>query len=708
VAHSLLTGRFAAPAAPPAEGPAAPPAPPPTAADAMHSSSTLSMGGPEADYCRGVARVALQVAEALAYAHRQGILHRDIKPSNLLLDQQGTVWVTDFGLAKAEGADDLTQTGDIVGTLRFMAPERFDGRSLPESDVYGLGVTLYELLTLRPAFEDTNKARLVEKVLHAPPAPPRKLDPRIPRDLETVVLKCLAKDPAERYASAEAVAEDLRRFLADRPIRARRSTWREQTWRWCRRNPWVAGLSAAVFVLLTVTAVGGVVLSLWLSDSLHEAREAQRQGKRKLFKAYLAEAKANRLSGRPGQRFDTLARVGDAMLLARELDVPEERLAELRQVAVAALALPDLAPHYLGEVPEDVTVCDLSDDLTLVLLWEPGANEHVVRSVPDGKALFRLPTTARRLRAYFGPGGRHIVRHHEDPDSPVEVWKLDGPQPVLIRGDRFPVSFAHFRPDASILALAELNGTVAVWDLQKGTEINRLPQAGGENAAVLALHPTEALVASCAYSTNRVLLRDYRTGRTVQRIRPPWPKGCTSVAWHPDGRRLFVAAGDSNQVQEYSFDPRARLLRPARPLATPWVHGGNVLAVNAAGDRLASRGWSEAPGLVDLEIGHPLYQARGMPGLDHFRFAADGRSVIGIYERRRRRVGYGVLAAGEAREVRTIPLTSPGGWKRPVIHPGGRLAVLAQGDHFTLVDVAGLRELAVVKRGSSGEFHKHS
>ena len=130
----------------------------------------------------------MQVADALAYAHRQGILHRDIKPSNLLLDQQGTVWVTDFGLAKAEGADDLTQTGVIVGTVRFMAPERFDGLSLPQSDVYALGATLYELLTLRPAFDDTNRARAVDKVLHESPVAPRAIDPRIPRDLESIVL----------------------------------------------------------------------------------------------------------------------------------------------------------------------------------------------------------------------------------------------------------------------------------------------------------------------------------------------------------------------------------------------------------------------------------------------------------------------------------------------------------------------------------------
>src|SRR5262249_28725733 len=198
-----------------------------------------------------VARVGIQVAEALAYAHAQGILHRDIKPSNLLLDAKGTVWVTDFGLAKAEESEGLTQTGDIVGTLRYMAPERFDGRSDPRSDVYGLGATLYELLTLHPPFREPNRVKLIEQVLHESPTPPRQLDRRIPRDLETVVLKAMAREPGQRYTTADQLAEDLRRFTADRPILARRPGAAERAWRWCKRNPVMAALVAAVAALLS-------------------------------------------------------------------------------------------------------------------------------------------------------------------------------------------------------------------------------------------------------------------------------------------------------------------------------------------------------------------------------------------------------------------------------------------------------------------------
>jgi serine/threonine protein kinase/WD40 repeat protein/tetratricopeptide (TPR) repeat protein len=719
IAGSLLTGRFGlGPGIPEEAPPQEPPKLPAPATTATGSipSSGLSQGSSAADYYRSVARIGLQVAEALAYAHRQHVLHRDIKPSNLLLDGQGIVWITDFGLAKdvgpgSDSGGDLTHTGDIVGTVRFMAPERFDGHSLPQSDIYGLGLTLYELLTLRPAFDDSNKARLVQSVLHDPPVPPRKVEPGVPRDLETIVLKCVAKDPTERYATAETLAEDLRRFLADRPIKARRASWREQTWRWCRRNPAIAGLATAAFLFLLLGTIVASIFAVRSEANFQQAeadrdkaQKAEREGRRKLFEAYLAEAKANRLSRRTGQRFDTLRRVADAAALARDLDISEEQLAELRQVAVTALALPDLSPRYLCEVPDYASIDDLSDDLTRIMLWEWEANTHVIRSVSDGTELFRLPTANSRLEAFFGPGGRYIVRVGRAEDSPVEVWRVDGHERRLIGRNRFPVysQSIQFRPHGSILALADLHGTIAVWNLDTGTEIKRLPPAGEEREPKLALHPTEPVVVSCSYITTRVVLRDFQTGQTVQVIRPPWsrPMGCSSVAWHPDGRRLFIAAGDSNEVQEYSFDPLMRQLCPARLLRILPVNGGNILTVNPTGDRLASRDWSFNPGLFDLDTGQPLFQTHREGGSTRFRFSADGRSIIAAQGLSHGRLSCGVIAVGDAREVRTIPLNSPGGSQGPVVHPDGRLVVLPQGDRFTFVDLATLRDLGAVKRGN--------
>jgi serine/threonine protein kinase len=206
VAQGLLRGRFDA-----GELPGAPPPPPSGSGDLASAVQQTDSGGqlltnPSSQSGLAVAQVGVQVADALEYAHGQGILHRDIKPSNLLLDIRGTVWVTDFGLAKEQGSDDLSHPGDIVGTLRYMAPERFQGKSEPRSDLYSLGLTLYELLTLRPAFVDTDRARLMERIRHEDPPRPRRLDRRIPRDLETILLKALDKDPASRYASAGELA----------------------------------------------------------------------------------------------------------------------------------------------------------------------------------------------------------------------------------------------------------------------------------------------------------------------------------------------------------------------------------------------------------------------------------------------------------------------------------------------------------------------
>jgi serine/threonine protein kinase/tetratricopeptide (TPR) repeat protein len=229
--------------------------PMPVARDLQAGSAILSRSG--RNFPKEVARVGLQVAEALHYAHGQGVLHRDIKPSNLLLDVQGTVWVTDFGLAKAMvDSDNLTNEGDVLGTLRYMAPERFRGQSDARSDVYALGLTLYELLTLRPAFDQEDRDRLIHQVTTEVPGRPRVINPEIPRDLETIVLKAIEHEPARRYQDADDLARDLERFLADRPIMARPVGALERAWKWALRKPAIASLLTALTVALVVGFAG--------------------------------------------------------------------------------------------------------------------------------------------------------------------------------------------------------------------------------------------------------------------------------------------------------------------------------------------------------------------------------------------------------------------------------------------------------------------
>jgi serine/threonine protein kinase/WD40 repeat protein/predicted Zn-dependent protease len=233
--------------------------------------STLTDSGSQ--YWQSVARIGVQVSDALSHAASQGVLHRDIKPSNLLLDETGNVWVTDFGLAKADSdGDNLTHTGDIVGTMRYMAPERFNGQGDLRSDLYSLGLTLYELLVLRPAFDESDRNKLFMDVMHGEPVRPRKLNRAVPRDLETVVLKAIARHPSHRYQSPTEMADDLKRVVEDRPVKARRVSELEKFVRWCRRNPLPAGLLAGIVVVFLL-GFGG---ALWQWRAAVSAREDEK------------------------------------------------------------------------------------------------------------------------------------------------------------------------------------------------------------------------------------------------------------------------------------------------------------------------------------------------------------------------------------------------------------------------------------------------
>ncbi|MCX6928017.1 MAG: serine/threonine-protein kinase [Verrucomicrobia bacterium] len=220
-------------------------------------------------YWQGVARIGLQAADALSYAHSQGTLHRDIKPANLLLDTQGTVWLADFGLAKAAQSDDISLSNDLVGTLRYMAPEQFRGSPDHRSDIYSLGLTLYELLALRPAFEETDRSRLMQRITEGSPPAPGSVNREIPRDLETIIFKAINHEVSQRYQSAEAMAEDLRCFLEDRPIQARRVGPVERLGRWCRRNKRMAGLAGTSLFLLVLVAVVASVGYVQTKRALH-------------------------------------------------------------------------------------------------------------------------------------------------------------------------------------------------------------------------------------------------------------------------------------------------------------------------------------------------------------------------------------------------------------------------------------------------------
>ncbi|MFN0053822.1 MAG: serine/threonine-protein kinase [Planctomycetales bacterium] len=248
--------------------------PPPAAVSPFHTSFSTQHAGRQAGFYQTVARMMLQGARGLDHAHQFGIVHRDIKPANLLLDAQGTIWITDFGLAQFQTDTGLTRTGDIPGTLRYMSPEQASGQKTvldPRTDLYSLGATFYELLTLEPMFDAPNLQLLLQRILHAEPRPLRQIDRSIPPELETIVLKSVSKSASDRYRTAGELADDLQRFLDHRPIQARRPTLIDRTRKWSRRHPSVI---VAGLLLLTVVSVG-----LFISNQreTQRANEAERQ-----------------------------------------------------------------------------------------------------------------------------------------------------------------------------------------------------------------------------------------------------------------------------------------------------------------------------------------------------------------------------------------------------------------------------------------------
>jgi tetratricopeptide (TPR) repeat protein len=258
------------------------------------------------------------LARAMAAAHAAGVIHRDLKPGNVLLDASDTPKIADFGLARELEEEGPTRTGSVLGTPSYMSPEQAAGETRrvgPLSDQYSLGAILYDLLTGRPPFKGTSMMETLEHVRSREPAPPTHLQPSVPRDLETICLKALRKEPQQRYASCEALAEDLRAFQEGRPISARPTGLGERTWRWARRNPWVAGLSAAVAGLLLVLAVSGTAAALVFNHQRNEAEGLAEQRRQALELAEQREQEAKESQ----QAAEKSARASDeSYQLARE------------------------------------------------------------------------------------------------------------------------------------------------------------------------------------------------------------------------------------------------------------------------------------------------------------------------------------------------------------------------------------------------------
>jgi serine/threonine protein kinase/WD40 repeat protein/tetratricopeptide (TPR) repeat protein len=658
-------------------------------------------------FYRSVTRIGLQVADALAYAHQQGVLHRDIKPSNLLLDIDGNVWVTDFGLAKVEGSDGPTRTGDVVGTIRYMAPERFDGWSDRRSDIYSLGTTLYELLTLHSLFPGAAQAELIEKILDDSPVAPRKLDPKIPRDLETIVLKAMAKEPADRYPTAQAMAEDLRRFLDDRPVLARRSTPVEQIARWCRRNPALAAANISAATLTTILAIVSTVAA-WTfreqRDQIHhdlvriqlsearerkariEERKARIEERKRLFESRVAQARAMRLSRRAGQRFDSLDALKHAAQIGHELGLPPEAFETLRDEAIACLALPDLKPtgRVITRPPMALTTVDPTMT-RYALRFKDGTIQ--VRQVDGDSEIARFQVRHDRDSPIvrFSPDGRYLATSH-DPGEALSVWDID--RRAVAVDDPGPVWMyaAAFSPDSRRLALAHPAGELLVYDLAGRREIRRWRGSYMARAREVVYRPdgTQIAIASRGPRPTCTMV-DAETGRLVRSIALP-AEG--EVAWSPDGTTLATAC-DDRKIYLWDATTGSR-----KATLEGHTNGGLRAGFHPAGTLLGTTGWEGRLWLWDAVLGRPWLNMTGNIHPD-CEFSRDGRIVVYLSDRMI------IEQVDPALEYRTFAHTTsrPKEYNSPAIRSDGRLLGVGTNTGVVLWDLARCTELVFLPIG---------
>jgi eukaryotic-like serine/threonine-protein kinase len=642
---------------------------------------------------REAAELARQAAEALDYAHHHDVLHRDVKPSNLLVDADHRLWVADFGLARVRGDSDLTVSGDVLGTLRYLSPEQASGRrGLVDgrSDVYALGATLYELLTLRPVFDGDDRAEILTRVLLEEPRFSRKLDAAIPLELKTIVLKAMAKEPGERYATAGEMASDLALFLADQPIRARPPTLVARAARWARRH-WKA--AAAAGLMTTLLLIGVVAASLWSNARLRafnqqlqaerdradrHAREAQDQARlaeRHAVGAQLRLAAQAIDSGQPERAQEVLR------------DLPTSAGGEVRRsfvwrylwgrarrdVVVLVGPTPNFGEMALSPDGKTLATTDRSEGLVLrdavtgarvrSLATGSGAfgkpafspdsslvaaGEKTIDSdAPDGFSIWEVASGRRLARLPMGresgllccflSGGTFLGLGHPDKPAParlVRVWTLaDGPEHprLLEQFEALPSMANNDNWDGGQLLTHEDRSTVLLRDAVTGKPVRafRIDAADG-NIAAATCSARADIVAAVSESPWKLTLWDGRTGKRL--AGHPVPPHIDRLSVSPSG--AAIAAIDRRQgvflIDGVSGTVRQIASGPVDPLRvskTAFSPDGTRLAIAISGR--SKEGDRERVSIRETATGRRLATFPGRAEeLGNLIFTPDGRSLL--------------------------------------------------------------------------------
>ena len=706
----------------------------------------LVNGVPITSYCeqKGLAthdRLELfaTVCQAVQHAHHKGIIHRDIKPSNVLVTLQDgvpVVKVIDFGIAKAIGQQltDKTLTtsaAQLLGTPTYMSPEQAELGGLDvdtRSDIYSLGVLLYELLTgttpfdkdrLRAASYDemrriireeepvkpSTRVRTLEQtatnVAQRRQREPARLSRLFRGELDWIAMKALEKERGRRYETAAAFAADIQRYLHDEPVAACPPSRWYRLRKLARRNKGV--LLAAALVALALVA--GTAVSVWqalrataamnserralldlgeeqkaTTRELGRTRDAEKKATLELFEALVAQARANRLSRRIGQRFETLALLRKATGMAQQMKLPTVRFLELRNEAIAALALPDL--RVAKEWPDGSDGAVHFDSALSRYARVDLNGKLVVRRAADGKEIYRLPD--------LGPGDNWPLLSRdggylavfEPGRSRLHVWRLAGAEPAEIL-DEPGLGAYMFSSDSRQLALQQADGSIGIFDLATRAKVQGLPPLPSVNQ--MRFHPAGgrlALVATGRFAQ----VRDLATGKVLwqKNLKDPWP----SLAWHPHGKILAVADTDSISLWDVAKDKQVGKLEN--------LGEGIGCTFNPDGTLLASVSWAGILRLWD-PLGNRQLFSTPFAAVT-FQFSADGRFLAGTRQGTNLRL-WEIAAGHEYRTLVASPLQGKRRYRSVAISPEGRmLAAGAEGaGGVGLWDLSSGKELAFLK-----------
>ncbi len=656
----------------------------------------LVKGVPITKYCddrklplRARLDLFVPVCMAVQHAHQKGLIHRDIKPTNVLVaeyDDLAVPKVIDFGVAKAiaQPMTDrtlFTEYGQVVGTVEYMSPEQAKLNQLDidtRSDIYSLGVLMYELLTGSTPFglkllkeaafdemlriireEDPQKpstrlrtSEALQAIASNRGVETLKLNRLVRGELDWVVMKALEKDRNRRYETANGLAADVQRYLVDENVQACPPSAGYRLLKIARRNR--AAFTAGSIVALAL--VLGILSTTWQAlratrerdravtaeaiavneagqkeIALNASRKNERAKSEQLWESLVSEARATRLSRRPGQRFKSLEILEQANQLARSLDLPTEKIHEQRNAAIAALAVTDL---YLNGPsnpwPVDGASVDFDEAHATYARTDREGNCSI-RRFADDVEIHNLPGLGTSATPYLSPDGKHVAIVYANTKSTinqnesipaVHVWQLDAATPRRIISEPQARGVA-FHPNTRQIALAYKDGSIGLFDLSTGKQLSRLAPDAITRETTIALHPTEPVVAVCSYFGSIVQLRDLSTGKVLATL--PQDRSPHSVVWSPDGKTLAVGLADATKIILYD----RTTLQPFRTLDT--ISTATVVVFNHAGDRLVASGWLGIMELFDVNTGQKLF-AISLAGGHHPVFSQDDRKLAGVVQ----------------------------------------------------------------------------